>query len=153
MSDGSWVMVLQIVAAALLLAEIFLPSGGLLGLATAGVLIGSLWVAFSHSAMLGWAVGGADLVVFPLLGRWGIGRVAKSPMALQEHLDSGEIPPNETGLVGKEGLAETGLRPVGKAIFDGIRQEVRCTGRFVEPGEKVVVVGDESGRILVRPLP
>jgi len=53
MSDASLVAVLQIVAAALLLAEIFLPSGGLLGLATAGVLIGSLWVAFGHSAALG----------------------------------------------------------------------------------------------------
>jgi membrane-bound serine protease (ClpP class) len=153
MSDASLVAVLQIVAAALLLAEIFLPSGGLLGLATAGVLIGSLWVAFGHSAALGWIAGGADLLIFPLLGRWGIGRVAKSPMALQAHLDSGAIGPDPAGLVGAQGVAETGLRPVGRAIFDGIRLEVRSTGRFVEPGEKVFVVGDESGRILVRPLP
>lgn len=152
MNDATLASVLQIVAAGLLLAEIFLPSGGLLGLATAGTLIGSLGVAFGHSALLGWTFGGIDVVVFPFLGWWGVGKVARSPLALQDHLDSGEKV-SDPSLLDREATVETGLRPVGRVVLDGIRHEARSTGRFVEPGETVRVVGGESDRLLVRPLP
>lgn len=152
MNDASLATVLQIVAAALLLAEIFLPSGGLLGLATAATLIGSLGVAFGHSSTLGWIFGGVDIILFPLLGWWGVGKVAKSPLALQDHLESGEKSADPS-LVGREAAAETGLRPVGRVVLDGIRYEARSTGRFVEPGETVRVTGEESDRLLIRPLP
>jgi len=152
MNDATLSVVLQIVAAACLIAEIFLPSGGLLGLATAGTLVGSLGVAFGHSSALGWALGGIDVVLFPVLGWWGVGKVARSPLALQDHLDSGEKVSDPT-LIGKEALVETGLRPVGRVVLDGIRHEARSTGRFVEPGETVRVVREESERLLVRPLP
>jgi membrane-bound ClpP family serine protease len=151
-NDATLATVLQIVAAALLLAEIFLPSGGLLGLATAGTLVGSLGVAFGHSSALGWTFGAIDVVLFPLIGWWGVGKVAKSPLALQDHLDSGEKP-SDPSLAGRDALAETGLRPVGRVILDGIRHEARSSGRFVEPGETVRVIGEESDRLLVRPLP
>ena len=152
MNDATLATVLQLVAAALLLAEIFLPSGGLLALATAGTLIGSLGVAFGHSSALGWTFGGIDAIIFPLLGWWGVGKVAKSPLALQEHLESGEKIMG-LDLVGRDAVVETGLRPVGRVVLDGIRHEARSTGRFVDPGETVRIVGGESGRLLIRPLP
>lgn len=152
MNDATLALVLQIVAAALLLAEIFLPSGGLLGLATVATLIGSLGVAFGHSSTLGWIFLAIDLLLFPFMGWWGVGKVAKSPLALQAHLESGEKV-SDPSLLGREATVETGLRPVGRVVLDGIRHEARSTGRFVEPGETVRVVGGESGRLLIRPLP
>lgn len=152
MNDATLATILQIVSAALLVAEIFLPSGGLLALATVGTLVGSLVVAFDQSRGLGWTFFLSDIVLFPLLGWWGVGKVARSRLALQAHLDSGEIPGDHSA-IGKEVVAETGLRPVGRVVLDGIRHEARSTGRFVEPGEAARVVGEEKGRLLVRPLP
>jgi len=151
-NNATLATVLQIVSAALLAAEIFLPSGGLLALATIGTLIGSLVVAFDQSRGLGWTFFLADIVLFPLLSWWGVGKVARSRLALQAHLDSGETP-GDPSVIGKEVVAETGLRPVGRVVLDGIRHEARSTGRFVEPGESARVVGREKGRLLVRPLP
>jgi len=153
MNAPTLAVVLQICAIALLLAEIFLPSGGILGLATAGTLIASLSVGFSQSSLLGWSLGGIDLVAFPILLRWGFRQVAKSPLALQAHLENGSASPNNPALVGREAIAETGLRPVGLVLIDGIRHEASSTGAFVEAGQTVRVVGSEAGRLQVRPLP
>jgi membrane-bound serine protease (ClpP class) len=151
-SSPTLAVVLQIVAVALLFAEIFLPSGGILGIATVGVLVASLSVGFSHSSLLGWVLGGIDLIAFPLLLRWGIGQVARSPLALRESLDQG-APAPESHLEGRDGTAETGLRPVGRVVVDGVRHEAVSTGAFVEPGQAVRVVGSAGGRLQVRPLP
>ena len=74
------------------------------------------------------------------------------PLALQDRLERGEKIA-DLDLVGRDATVETGLRPVGRVVLDGIRHEARSTGRFVEPGETVRVVGGESGRLLIRPLP
>jgi len=137
-NDATLATVLQIVSAALLAAEIFLPSGGLLALATIGTLIGSLVVAFDQSRGLGWTFFLADIVLFPLLSWWGVGKVARSRLALQAHLDSGETP-GDPSVIGVEVVAETGLRPVGRVVLNGIRHEARSTGRFVEgTGNRII---------------
>lgn len=153
MNSTALAAILQLVAVALLFAEIFLPSGGILGISTIGVLVASLWVGFSASTGLGWALGAVDLVAFPLLLRWGIGQVARSPMALHDRLEHGSASPAIPDLAGKEGISPTGLRPVGEVLVEGIRLEAVSTGAFVEPGGRVVVSGSDAGRLLVRPLP
>jgi len=53
-------------------------------------------------------------------------------------------------LEGREGLAETALRPAGKAVIDGRRLDVVSESGFVEPGERVRVITVRGGAVVVR---
>jgi membrane-bound serine protease (ClpP class) len=52
-------------------------------------------------------------------------------------------------LVGKQGIAETDLRPAGYARVDGVRLEVVSNGAYIVKGSAVAVVGHTPGRIVV----
>jgi membrane-bound serine protease (ClpP class) len=54
-----------------------------------------------------------------------------------------------TGLIGKEGVTVTMLRPYGEADFNGTRIEVTSGGPMVNKGTKVRVVETEPKRIVV----
>jgi membrane-bound serine protease (ClpP class) len=51
---------------------------------------------------------------------------------------------------GMHGVAKTGMRPSGKAIFDGKTFEVTADGAFIESGSPVQVVHVEGDRVRVR---
>ena len=53
-------------------------------------------------------------------------------------------------LVGRTGTALTALRPSGKARIDGRRLNVETEGGFVDQGQEVRVLRNESGRVVVR---
>lgn len=148
-----WAIALQILSVALLLAEIFIPSGGLLAVATTGALIGSLVVGFNASPLQGWILLGLDLLVFPFLIWWGINQVEKSPMALPDRLEHGGGE-DETlhGLMDKEAVAETDLRPVGRIRVDDRMVDAQAKSGFVTRGTKVTVVAVSGNRLVVKPL-
>lgn len=147
-----WAVALQILAVALLFAEIFLPSGGILALATAGTLIGSLVVGFSASTSQGWILLGLDLLVFPFLTWWGINQVEKSSMALPERLGHGGATAEDlSGWLGHEGVAETDLRPVGRIRLDDRILEAQARSGFVLRGTHVQVVSIDGNHLVVRP--
>jgi membrane-bound serine protease (ClpP class) len=53
-------------------------------------------------------------------------------------------------LVGRHGVAETALRPAGKATIGGKRVDVVTDGGFLEAGERVVVAEVDGPKIVVR---
>jgi membrane-bound ClpP family serine protease len=55
-------------------------------------------------------------------------------------------------MVGDYGIANSSLRPNGKAEFNEKIFEVRSNGRYVDTGEKVKIIKIESNRIIVEPL-
>ncbi len=57
----------------------------------------------------------------------------------------------EPGLLGKEGVAITILRPVGIAEIDGKRIEVVSNGPFIQPGTEIKVIKVEGMRTIVAP--
>lgn len=148
-----WAIALQILSVALLLAEIFIPSGGLLAVATTGALIGSLVVGFNASPLQGWILLGLDLLVFPFLIWWGINQVEKSPMALPDRLENGGGEDESLlGLLDKEGVAETDLRPVGRIRLDDRMVDAQAKSGFVTRGTRVTVVAVSGNRLVVKPL-
>ena len=52
--------------------------------------------------------------------------------------------------MGKTGVAQTVLRPSGRALIDGQLVDVITDGEFYEPGTKVKVVAVTGGRTVVR---
>jgi len=53
-------------------------------------------------------------------------------------------------LVRRPGVAETALRPTGKALIDGRRVDVVSDGEFIEQGSAIEVVEVAGPRIVVR---
>lgn len=64
------------------------------------------------------------------------------------------LPPESspTLAAGNTGVAQSTLRPSGKAVFGTILADVVTDGQFLEPGTKVRVVSVSGGRILVEPV-
>ena len=111
-----------------------------LSLAGALSLIGVLMVALPHSRLFGRLV---------LKG--------KSPAAELSSSKAQEPPDTEEGAAsegdispGMRSTALTDLRPVGKAMFDGIEYIVRTEGDYIEKNETIVVLWKEGMNIVVR---
>ncbi len=150
-------IVLQLLALLVILAEIFVPSLGLLSVAAAGILGYSLFLAFTQiSPQAGWAFVAADLVLIPLLIYWGIQALAASPLSLRNRLskDKGVVSqaPDLEKWTGREGKALTDLRPSGLALIDGERLDVVTDGSYMEKNTWLRVVRVTGNQILVTPV-
>ena len=129
MRDFLMPVVLQLAGVLIIIAEIFLPSGGLLSLIAAGLLGYSLFIVFHDiSAMAGTYFVLADLFIIPVLLVVGLKILARSPATLQETLssDNGVVSqsPELENFVGREGKSATALHPSGTAIIDNKRVDV-----------------------------
>ncbi|MBT6274677.1 MAG: hypothetical protein HOI95_11150 [Chromatiales bacterium] len=134
---------LVILAFALLIAEFFIVSFGLL-LAMAIASVGTgIYIAFSVSAGTGWAF----VVVVPILTvavvRWGLQKICRSHVVPKAEITA------EAGYhhvadrmgvgVGAIGVMTTTARPSGRARFDGGQCDVQARGRPLEQGDAVRV--------------
>jgi membrane-bound serine protease (ClpP class) len=149
------VVVLQLVGVGVIIAELVLPSGGLLTVLAVGALGYSLYHGFTQiSVGAGLAFVAADLVMIPVAIVIGIKLLVRSPVTLRSSLSSKDgvasQDPLFRGLVGKEGTAETALRPSGKARIDGQRYDVVSASDFIEPGTAIRVTTVDGNRIVVR---
>lgn len=147
--------VLQIAAVAVVIAEIIIPSGGLLSVA-ALVLCGySLFHVFQHvSYQAGIALFALDLLLLPACIIVGIKLLAVSPVTLRTTLSrAGGVTAQDESLVsfvGETGEAITTLRPAGLARLRGCRMDVVTSGDFLPRGCTVEVVEVTGNRIVVR---
>ena len=151
-------------------AEIFIPSAGVLVVLSIGAFIGSIACAFKVSPLWGIiTVLAAPLIMlvvvikgFKIFPRTFIGRrmILARP---DEPEDAPPAPapegdaPASTGpgaeadgeLVGQEGVARTDLRPSGSAQIGQRRYNVVSEGDFISPGTKVRVIEVRGNRIVV----
>jgi len=149
------------------IAEIFIPSAGILVVLSLSAFIGSVVCAFQKSA--GWGITfvlAAPLVMLVAVVK-GFKIFPKTPFGrrmilarpdLQEHeraADRGAFaePVAPSGaLVGREGVALTELRPAGAADIDGRRYQVVSEGDFIAAGDRVRVIETRGNVIVVEPL-
>ena len=148
-------VVLQLAGVIIIIAEIFLPSGGLLSLVAAGLFGYSLFIVFNDiSTMAGIYFVLADLFIIPVLVAAGLKILARSPATLQETLssDSGVVSqsPELAGFLGCEGKSATALHPSGTAIIDTKRVDVVSRGEYIEKDKNIVVVEVTGNQIVVR---
>src|SRR4051794_1400716 len=81
MSTLAWPLLLLAFALILLIAEVFIPSGGMIGLLAAFCLVWSLWLAFRESYSLGLKFLAADFLLLPLAFSLALYLWPKTPMA------------------------------------------------------------------------
>jgi membrane-bound serine protease (ClpP class) len=153
-------LVLAAIGVVAILVEVFVPAAGLLGIAGAASLVAAVAVAFARvGPAAGWGmllitVAGVPLLLLAALrlfpesraGRWLVLRHTQAVDAGYSTRDPGEA----AGLVGRDAVALTDLRPVGSAEIDGRRCSVVTDGEYVDRGSRVRVVRVEGNRIVVR---
>ncbi len=139
---------LQLLALLLMVGEVFLPTFGILTVATLAALGGSLWLA-RDLGNVPWILAGIDLVVFPALAWLLLSRIGPGPMGLSAQLSKGAA--QETpGLCGLHGRTLTDLRPVGKARIGEESFDVVSAGAFLAADCEIVVIETNNNRIVVR---
>ena len=148
-------VVLQLAGVIIIIAEIFLPSGGLLSLIAIGLFGYSLFIVFHDvSTMAGMWFVLADLLIIPTLVMVGLKILARSPATLQETLssDSGVVSqsPDLENFLGCEGKSVTPLHPGGTAIINGKRADVVSRGEYIEKDRNLIVVEVTGNQIIVK---
>ncbi|MDB5351402.1 MAG: hypothetical protein JWN86_2649 [Planctomycetota bacterium] len=141
----------------LLIAEVFIPSGGLIGLLALGLMVVSLYLGFTTTAHgLKFLV--ALAVLLPLSMVAAVQLWPRSPFAKFIFLKPPtpeESAPEVRGvvldhLIGQFGRALTPLRPSGLVDFDGRRLDGLSEEGLIPSGALVRAVQIRSGQIVVR---
>ena len=73
-----------------------------------------------------------------------------NPLMLKTEIDSKVNVPDKNITVGMEGKTVSRLAPAGKAIFDGIAEEVFSQNDFIDENQQVVIVKIEGNKIIVK---
>ncbi len=146
---------LQLAGVIVIIAEIFLPSGGLLSVVAAGLFGYSLFIVFHDISTIAgiWFVL-ADIFIIPILIGVGLKVLARSPATLRDTLssDNGVVSqsPELGGFLGCEGRSVTALHPGGTAMIGGKRADVVSRGEYIEKDRDIVVVEVTGNQIIVR---
>ena len=149
---------LYFACAVLLVAEVFVPSGGLISIFALGCLVGGMAIFFHYSVVAGWAGVGIAVVMIPvvLVVAYKIfphTRFGKSVTLNPPEREQGDAVPDTAQLkelLGAVGVVLTPLRPVGMCDLSGQRVECVAESGYVDKGRKVKVIDVESTQLTVR---
>jgi membrane-bound ClpP family serine protease len=155
-----WVAALLLVGLVVMVLEVFLPSGGVLGFLSLMALIAAIITAFVE----GGSVFGLSVLLVTFLAvpsvlavafRWfpdtPLGRrVLPPPPAPEDVVPDGERRRSLRGLIGRVGRTTSELLPWGGVEIDGIACEALSESGPVSAETPVEVVGVQGSALLVR---
>jgi len=150
-------VLLQVIGIMVIIAEIFIPSLGVLAVIALALLSYSLYIVFtSISTTAGVIFTGLDIIIVPLIVVLGIKILAKSPLALKRELSkqNGVVSQKEKleTYINMKGTAVTDLRPAGMAKINSQRVDVVTDGEYIEADTPVIVTGVAGNRIVVEAI-
>lgn len=147
-------ILLAAVGLALIVAEVFLPTHGLVGLLGGGAIVAAVAVCFFINQWLGLALATTVVVAMPVAAGVWVKLWPKTPVGRRMFL-----PPPPKGApvqavvhVGDVGRTVSELRPMGTCEFGQQRVEARSEQGVVAPGRLVRVVAFADGHPTVRPV-
>jgi len=162
-----WALLLLLLGLVLLIAEVFIPSGGMLSiLAILALVAGVVMVFYLPESEGGGVTSGLItvavlLLLTPITIGIGFHLWPKTKLGKRMILTAPEEEPtaapfaNQTDyshLQGQIGKTVTPLRPSGIILLQGRRIDGKTEGMFVEAGQWVRVVDARVGQVVVRPL-
>jgi membrane-bound ClpP family serine protease len=158
---GGWLLFavfLYVACAALIVAEVFIPSGGLLSICALACVVGGVAIFFRISTTAGWLGIVVAVVMVPLLlvGAYRLlpktrfGRDVLLAGPVRERGDAISDTPELIKLLGQVGQVLTPLRPVGTCDFSGRRVECVAEAGYVQKGATVKVIRVEGTQLTVR---
>ena len=148
-------IILQLVGVVVIIAEIILPSGGILSIVALAIFGYSLFIVFNEISMtIGFSFVAADLILIPVLVIVGLKLLARSPVTLRKTLSRKEGVSSQSSelesYVGTQGNAVTDLRPAGIAVINGKRVDVVTRGEYLEKDSAIIVSAVTGNQIIVR---
>lgn len=146
---------LQLLGVIIILAELVLPSGGILTLSACAVFGYSLFLVFKNvSPDIGFIFIGVDIILIPILVLIGIKILAHSPVTLKKSLSKKEGVTSQDSdlqnLVGKTGTVINDLRPAGRALIENKRFDVVSEGDYIDKDCSIIVSSVDGNRIVVK---
>ena len=149
---------LYLASAVLLVAEVFVPSGGLISVCSLVCLAGGVSIFFSHSVVVGWVGIGVAAVMIPSVLVFAYRMFPKTKFGKSVTLSPperslGDAIPDTAELkklLGEFGVVLSPLRPVGMCDFSGERVECVAESGYVDTGAKVKVIEVEGSQLTVR---
>ena len=150
-----WTLILQAMGVLVIIAEIIIPSGGILSVLAAGMFGYSLYLAFNEiSTAAGFYFVAADAVIIPILVIVGLKLLAKSPVTLRRRLSKEAGVTSQSSelekYLGLEGQTVSDLRPSGIALIEGKRVDVVSRGEYIEKDSEIIVCAVTGNQIIVR---
>ncbi|MGM0444568.1 MAG: NfeD family protein [Fibrobacterota bacterium] len=147
------VIACQILASLLIVAELMIPSLGLLSMASAALFFFSYYLLYGVSPSLTPVLLLVNLFSVPAVIVYATSLISSSPAALKRRLESTPYFGRRTSVaVGEQGLARTMLRPVGKGKFSGGYFDVVAQSGLIEANTAIEVVSVDENRIVVREI-
>lgn len=156
-------ILLLVVGCGLIVAEIFIPSGGMILVLCILAFIAAIWCAYmawwESSAPLFWSYIAAMVVLIPTVVIVMFRVLSTSRVGdriLLAAPDPSEVTPYQeeqerlSGFVGQQGTALTLLTPGGMVKVAGERFHAFTEGMMLQPGDAVEVVEVRGTRLLVR---
>lgn len=169
---ANWEIFLFFMGLVLIVVEIFVfPGFGISGVAGIVSVIASLtfsmiendlfdfsltgWDAFTHALFTVFIAFAVAIVFSVLLGKGFMKSAVFQRMVLQSEQKSSEgytVKVSSVEMVGKSGISITVLRPAGTVEIEDEHYDANSEGAFIEKGEKIIVIRQESAHLVVRKL-
>jgi len=162
MALWGWAVLLLVLGVALVILEVFVPSGGILGILAVGAIVAGVVTGFMQGPGVGFAILASAIIGLPgaliLALKWW----PKTPIGRRVLLASprsDEVLPDDPQrrslkeLEGRIGRAKSKMLPSGLVVVDGRKVDAVSEGMPIEPGQKVRVVHVRGNSVVVRPVP
>jgi len=149
---------LFLASAVLLVAEVFVPSGGLLSVCSFACLAGGIVIFFNYSTVAGWIgviiailmIPTVLILAYRIFPKTGFGKAVTLTPPKRELGDAVPDTDRLKDLLGKTGVVLSDLRPVGMCDFSGRRVECVAETGYIENDSKVTVIRVEGTQLTVR---
>lgn len=160
MPDWLGIVLLYLLGSAILIAELFIPSHGVLGMLALATLMFAVYKTFLVSSALGLLALAALAVILPVglvvaVKTWHYTPLGRRISPPNPELKEEDRLPLESlrAVVGQRGRSVTLLRPVGICDFQGRRLECKAEQNVIVKDVEVEAIGLVDRTVVVRPVP
>jgi membrane-bound ClpP family serine protease len=152
----AWSILLMLVGCAILVLEVFIPSGGILSIVSTAAFIGAIAFAFQRGPATGFVFVASTVVAVPLVLALAFKYWPMTPMGkafIGELPSAADVAPEDSrrGLLGRVGVARSKMLPSGAVEINGQMIDAMSQGQAIDPGQYVVVIEVRANRVVVRP--
>ena len=147
-SDPFFSWLLLAIGVALIFLEVFIPSGGIIGIVALASLALGIYGFFSQGQLVTGFLTAIGSVVFVIaMFSFMLRRIS-----LMESQDADAFTSVDSSLeevMGRSGIARSPLRPAGVALIDGKRIDVVAASGFIEKDKEIKVIEISGNRVVV----
>lgn len=155
-----WAILLLLLGIGCLVLEMFIPSGGLLGVLAVLSIVAAIALAFMSGPVAGLVMTITVTLLIPIMLALAVRYWPETPLGrvilLRRPTGADEVLPQTEGyrtinaLVGKRGVAKSLMLPSGVVLVEGKTYDAVSNGLPIDPGQNVRVIGIDTQRLIVR---